>query len=188
MIDFWEIMGHATTDDAFRDKMYETFAGKLPESDDTNKFACRFADADYDIARDLVISKVGPVSLMALGEWLVVSMLHPESRPLLNAVAKTTQQILKGYQSPNPIFYQALGAAIVDTGFRDEFNQRKEQAYGFRLAQADRNALAPLLADGGFSGQSGRFHDTTWDDTCKDMCIQNQNDPYAHALEEPFKP
>jgi hypothetical protein len=188
MIDFWEILGHVATDDPFRDRMYDTFAGKRPQPDATNKFACLFADQDYDTARGLVISRMGPVSLMALGEWLVVSMLHPESRPLLNTVSQISQRILNGYQSNSPLFYQALGVAIVDTGFRDAFNQGNEPAFGFRLQQADRDALGPLLADGGFSGQCGKFHDLNWKDSCKDMCIQNQNHPYAHALEQPFKP
>ena len=188
MVDFWEMLGHVATDNAFRDTMYDTFAGKQPQPDNDNKFACLFADDDYGAVRNLVASRMGPVSLMALGEWLVVSMLHPESRPLLDAVAQNVQALLNGYRSNNPIFYQTLGAAIVDTGFRDEFNALNEGNYGFHPNQADRDALAAVIGDGGFGAQAGKFHNNTWDETCKDMCIQNQGHPYAHALEKPFKP
>jgi hypothetical protein len=185
MIDFWEILGRAATDDVFRNTMYDSFNGKQPAAT-ANPFACLFADADYDTVRNLVIPRIGPVSLMALGEWLVVSMLHDNTRPLLNNVSQIAQQILTGYQSTNPVFYQALGAGIVDTGFRDAFNLAQEEAFGFRLNAADRNALAPVLADGAFSAQSGQFHDSAWGETCKDMCLQNVGSRYAHALETQF--
>ena len=189
MIDFWEILGHTATDDAFRKTMYQTFAGKKPAQnpDGDNNFACLFADADYDTVRGLVVAKMGPVSLMALGEWLVVSMLHPDSQPLLDNLGGTTQHLLAGYTSTNPLFYQTLGAAMVDSSFRDQFNANNEKAYGFNLPAADRTTLAKVIGDNTFAAQAGIFHDSTWDDSCKDMCIQWPVHPYAHALENPFQ-
>jgi hypothetical protein len=185
MIDFWEILGRAATDDVLRATMYDTFKGKKPATT-ANPFACLFADSDYDKVRNLLIPQMGPVSLMALGEWLVVSMLHDDTRPLLDNVSHIAQQILQGFQSTNPVFYQALGAGIVDTAFRDVFNRNQEGNFGFRLNATDRNALAPVFLDGSFSAQSGQFHDTAWGETCKDMCLQNLGNRYAHALETKF--
>ncbi len=190
MIDFWEILGHAATDDNFRGTMYDTFAKSkaAPDPDAANKFACMFANADYNNARGLVLAKMGPVSLMALGEWFVVSMLHPSSRPLLDNVAGAAQGLLNGYSSTDPVFYRTLGASIVDAGFRDQFNKKNEAAYGFHLSPADRAALAPVIADGTYGAQSGLFQGNVWDQACKDMVMQSQGDPYAHALEAPFQP
>lgn len=188
MIDFWEIIGRTVVDDPFRNQMFSAFAQSKAAAnpDQGNTFACLFSDADYDQARQLVLGKMGPVSLLALGEWLVVSVLHRDSQPSLDNVAKIVQGSLKGYTSADPLFYQTLGAAVVDSGFRDEFNNNGEKAFGFNLSANDRQALAPIIADGGFGTQSSTFHDDTWDDACKDMVIQSQGHPYAHALEDKF--
>lgn len=190
MIDFWEILGHAAIDNRFRKKLYTTFAGKMPIADPVNKdnlYACKFADDDYNAARELVITKMGPVSLMALGEWLVVSVLHPNSEASLDNVAAIVQRHLGEYQPDSPTFYQALGACIVDTSFRNEFNRGNEAACGFRLSPNDRKILAQIAQDQGFEAQAGRFHDIDWDCSCKDMCLQWGEQPYAHALENKFK-
>jgi hypothetical protein len=190
MIDFWEILGRAVTDDGFRNKMYDAFAKTEPKPNpnERNKYACMFANVDYDSARELVVAKMGPVSLMGLGEWLVVSALHPKSRALLNNTAGIVQQILHGYNSTSPVFYQTLGASIVDSGFRDKFNAESESDYGFVLSSADRAALTPVVSDGAFGLECDKFHELAWDEACKDMVIQSQGEPYAHALEVAFEP
>jgi hypothetical protein len=190
MIDFWEILGHAATDDAFRKNMYDTFAKSKasPNPDKTNTYACMYDNQDYANARKLVVAEMGPVSLMALGEWFVVSMRHPESRPVLDNIAGIVQGILKKYNSTNPVFYQTLGASIVDSAFSGVFNAGNEGDYGFKLSSNDRKALSPVIGDGGFQAQSTRFHAIDWDTGCKDMVIQSLGHPYAHALEVPFKP
>jgi hypothetical protein len=188
MIDFWEILGHAAVNDGFRNNLYAAFAKSKAAPDDDNAYACMFADADYDAARKLVVAEIGhPISLMALGEWLVVSIVHPDSRPTLDTVAARVQGMLKGYNSTDPVFYQTLGASIVDAGFQDEFNQGKEPNYGFNLSQADRAALVPVIADGTFQHQAGGFKAIPWDAACKDMVIQSLGEPYAHALEDKFQ-
>jgi hypothetical protein len=188
MIDFWEILGHTATDDTFRNAMYDKFAQSqaAPNPNTNNKFACLFANSDYDNARGLVVAKFGPVSLMALGEWFVVGMLHPLSRPILNAIAARTQALLNGYTSANKAFYQALGASIVDAEFSSEFLAQREGTYGFSLSANDRNALASVVGDGTFQLQAGKFHALDWTTGCKDMVIQSQGEPYAHALEVSF--
>ncbi len=188
MVDFWEVLGRATTDDAFRNEMFDSFANSFPPvPDQTNKYACRFDDRDYDAARKTVVAKMGPVSLMALGEWFVVCKLHPDSRPVLDKAAQIAQGILNGYRSPNPVFYQALGAALLDSNFRAAFNGGHERDYGFNLSAPDRAALAQIIGNNGFQGHSGSFHNLSWSSGgCKDMVIQWAAHPYAHALETPF--
>lgn len=192
MVDFWQILGHAVTDDAFRGRLFSTFAGKMPAAnpDKTNPFACLFDPNDYNTARGLILTKVAPVSLMALGEWLVVSMVSPSAQTPLDNIAGVLKGILgkpgAAYVPANEVFYQALGAAIVDTNFRNAFNQNQEGNLGFNLAQRDRDALAPAIADSGFIAQAGDFHDVCWDHSCKDMVLQTQLEAYAHALEFSF--
>jgi hypothetical protein len=187
MVDFWEIIGRVVTNDAFRAAMYSNFAGSAasPNPDGENIFSCLFADEDYMAARTLVLTQMGPVSLMALGEWLVVSILRRKYKSDLDNVSAGAQELLHGYVSMNALFYQTLGAAIVDAKFLQAFNQGQEAQYGFRLRPPDRAALAGVLGDANFAGACGKFHDETWDDTCKDMVDQSV-DRYSHAIENPF--
>jgi|SRR5579875_2320063 len=190
MIDFWEILGRAVTDDVFRNALYDSFAAAnpAPNPNKKNKYACKYADTDYATARALVVAKMGPVSLMALGEWFVLSMLHRNTRTTLNNIARIVQKNLNSYSSTNPVFYQTLGAGIVDAAFLDEFNLGNEATYGFRLSAPDRAALAQVMGEstGAFRAQSGTFHDSNWVSGCKDMVIQSVGHPYAHALEVKF--
>jgi hypothetical protein len=192
MVDFWQILGHAVTDDGFRSSLFSTFAGKTPavNPNKTNPFACLFDPNDYNTARALVLTKMSPVSLMALGEWLVVSMLSPTAQTPLDNVAGVLKGYLRAgkaaYVPTNEVFYQTLGAAIVDTNFRNAFNGNQERGYGFNLSAPDRAALGPAIADSGFIAQAGAFHDICWDHSCKDMVLQTTLQPYAHALEDSF--
>ena len=170
-----------------RTELYDTFKQSKAAPDPSgDPYACLFDNADYDKARALVVGKVAPVSLMALGEWLVVSILHPKSRPQFDVVAGIAQGALATYGSADPAFYRTLGAAIVDNEFRSQFNQTNERNYGFNLNGADRNALSTVIGDGGFNLQTQKLHDDNWPDGCKDMLIQSTGHPYAHALEAKF--
>lgn len=190
MIDFWEIIGHGVTDDSFRNTLYNAFqasAPKGPSPDPNNTFACLFKNPDYDQARALVIKKMGPVSLMALGELFVLTMLHRDSRPILDNVAQIVQGAIPGYTSADPNFYRALGACVVDAAFAAQLIAGQEANFGFNLSPDDRTALLTAVQAQGFLGQAGQFHDLNWSSGCKDMVIQSQGEPYAHALEVKFQ-
>ena len=187
MIDFWEILGRTVLDDVFRGQMFDSFATSTATVAPNNPFACRFQDADYETARSLVVQRMGPVSLMGLGEWLMLAILHRAgARPQVNDLATAASRVLNGYQPAAPVFYPALGAMIIDAAFRRELVLGNEKDYGFTLLPPDRAKLVALAADAAFEHYTDDFHNYNWSEACKDMAIQFTGHPYHHALEVRF--
>jgi hypothetical protein len=194
MIDFWSILGHASTDDAFRTQLY-TYTNSYPPvaapnvpPAPPNVYACRFDNRDYGAARKDISAKIGPVSLMAIGEWFVICKIHSSTKPDFDTVSGTVQAILGGYASTDPQFYQALGVLILDSEFRSDFNRGNEGAYGFALSAPDRATLANLVGNGAFQSQAGKLQNDNWPTGgCKDMAVQWPQHPYSHSLEQAFK-
>jgi hypothetical protein len=188
MIDFWEILGHVVTNDEFRKQMYEPFVHTKPKAVEGNAYACLFDPEDYSKAREIALQRVRPVSMMALGEWLVLATLARGCRGRLDGVADVVQRLLDGYRSASPLFYRTLGISIVDPNFKGCFEGGGERAYGFDLDPVDRDRLAAVIGDpeGEFGAAAEHFKSGGWDQSCKDMCFVWDDYPYAHNLEKPL--
>ena len=150
MTDFWEILGRAVTDDAFRTAlfagpynpaMYKPVPGKSREI---------IPKTDYDkvtsIIRGATATKYRPpLSLFALGE-----ILHDMSVPGFNTQVKNLAQAIKDSGVPiHPVdanFHMALGAMIVDAQLQVHLVAGNWDADGFSAVQpADRATLQTLF-------------------------------------------
>ncbi|MFN7923633.1 MAG: hypothetical protein U0Q16_26260 [Bryobacteraceae bacterium] len=187
MVDFWEIVGRVATDKPFRDAMYGNLATKTPLAG-KHEFCCLFDDADYDAVRRLVVQqRRGPVSLMALGEWLYVAMLHPATR----RVAEKVEILLRSQLDPVPStqqFYQALGAALCDSEFRESMRTGGQTSAGFDFTPGEAAAFEKILNDpqNTFAVLGDEFHELSWSQACFAMAIQWTANRVAHPLTAPL--
>jgi hypothetical protein len=186
MLDFWELLGRIAAEDTFRRDLIN-FKNSLPSAPTASLGSCDgcvtvFAPTDYDNLRGLVQREHPeiPISMAALGEWMLINMLHPLTDVLGN-IAAHVAQVIGSSPSTDRQFYQALGLSIIDPIFALTFDGNQNKL-GFSLNPSDLNAILKLNADiSGFRGASQVFHVLYWDIDCKAWMFAQPSSALNHV-------
>ena|ERR1700733_13793164 len=180
MIDAWEIIGRLLTDADFETAVFGgVYSGPYPMNT-SNRVS--IPKTDYDALQAAVSSKVkGPMSLMALGE-ILVAMRVPNFRNVLAALAKAIAATGVNTAGRDPVFYQALGASMVDMQLLAQIPNRF-QKFGFNLGAAQPDATT-IVTDSAVTAAAQPFCDACWERGCSLKTIFWP--AHVHPVENPF--
>jgi len=183
MLDFWELLGRVATDGDFRDNMLKSNNGK-PDQDQSCDCRVIFGANDYNGLRKVVTDTHPeiPVSLIALGEWMLIKTLSPLTN-VLGDVAAAIKNAIGVPASKDRQFYQVLGLSMIDESFAGLFNGTN---YGFTLSGTDRTTIQTLNKDAAFKAKRKVFHQLFWGTDCKAWMLPSTDinaTAHAHPLD-----
>lgn len=186
MLDFWELIGRIAAEDTFRSAMVG-FKNTPPTKPSSSSDACNgcivvFLPSDYDRLRAVVAATHPeiPVSMAALGEWMLINTLNPLTT-ILGDIAKPVKAAIGRAPSADRQFYQALGVSIIDPTFALTFDGAGNK-FGFNLNAADLQTIRGLNADtAGFRAASEVFHQLYWSIDCKSWMFAQPSSPANHV-------
>jgi hypothetical protein len=148
MIDFWEVIGRALTDEEYREAILGANLSKQPYPERDGLL--EIPKADYDTMLSIIRTRMdGPVSLMALGETIIA--LTYKGFPInLRKTAEAIRATHVRTQDRDALFYIALGASILDKVLRrklqhDELNHTQYDTYGLHMTLKDRLAHLAII-------------------------------------------
>jgi hypothetical protein len=173
MVDFWEVFGRMLTDDDFRGELYRKCQDtpyrigiEVPGFD--NK-GLDIAYRKYDAARKIVAEVItdGPVSLMTLGELLMILSCEHFRGLATNLAAKIQNTI--NTAGGSKLFYIAIGCMMLDGQVLSAFaNDVFDDIQFGGLSGLERDALSTLAADPSvFKAASVACHEF-WGTACTD--------------------
>jgi len=180
MTDAWEIVGRLLTDVAFETAVFgAAYSGPYPMNA-SNRVS--IPETDYKALKAAVSTKVkGPISLMALGE-ILVAMRLPNFRSALDTLAKAIAAAGANTTGQEPIFYQALGATLVDMQLLAQI-PNKFQNFGFDLGGAQPDATK-IVTDNHVIAAAQPFCNSCWAKGCLMKTIFWSD--HIHPVENPF--
>ena len=189
MVDFWMTVGRVLTNET----VLNTLMAALPARDypiDVTLRGFRFTPADYDRARTALregLTAAGlpvyPVSLMTLGELLYASSDAAEHSTLRTAMQMMNAQFVDS--SREPMFYAALGGAMVDDEIRKMFiDGRFDDAMFGTLTGPDRLTLAKFSAHPEFIRLSRQFCGRLWTWDCNIKGVFRVDQRYPASAEQ----
>jgi hypothetical protein len=143
-----------------------SFPNTKPVAD--TRCSCRvlFGANDYTNLRTIVAQAHPemPVSLAALGEWMVIKTVFSVQQPLQDIAAQIVTVLGSVPTSIDRQFYQVLGLSIIDETFRSTVNNSN---LGFKLSGPDFAAITSLNSNPDFIAKTKVFHDLVWGSDCK---------------------
>jgi hypothetical protein len=180
MTDAWEIVGRLLTDADFETAVFGgVYSGPYPMNT-SNRVS--IPQADFDTLRSAVSTKVkGPLSLMGLGE-ILVAMRIANFRNVLDALAKTIANTGVNTAGRDPVFYQALGATMVDRQLMAQI-PGKFQNFGFNLGAAQPDATT-IVTDNNVIAAMLPFCAACWEKGCLLKTLFWPE--HVHPVENPF--
>lgn len=179
MLDFWELLGRVVAEDSFRADMI-AFDNARPNADQSCTCRVVFNPPDFDGMRAVVATAHPeiPVSLAALGEWMLIKSIAPVGN-LLADVAAVVKPAVAASPTTDRQFFQALGLSVIDQTFGDAFDET--HTFGFALQPPDIATIKTLNADqAGFRAKCLTFHNTFWTDDCKSWMFASGSSPILH--------
>jgi len=181
MIDAWEIIGRVLTDADFRNTVLKCGSTKPYPVNATSR--ADIPDDDYDRLRDAVGTKVkGPISLMALGEMLI-AMRIPGLKEPLGKLAAAICNTGVNTTDRTPLFYAALGAAMVDQELLKQLPYDVKR-FGFDLTQKDEDDLKNIITDQNVIDAEDPFCMSCWSEGCNLKMLYWEG--HLHPIENPF--
>jgi hypothetical protein len=180
MIDAWEMVGRLLTDNAFETAVFGgVYSGPYPMNT-CNRV--QIPQKDYDTLQAAARTKMqGPLSLMALGEVLV-AMRVPNFRNALDGLARAITATGVNTAGRDPVFYQALGASMVDMRLLAQI-PNNFQNFGFNLGGAQPDATR-IVTDNGVTTAAKAFCGTCWARGCNLKTILWPE--HVHPVEDPM--
>ena len=171
MVNYWMIIGRAATSTEVRKAVQESLPPRAYRID-VNRRSFRFSRDEYQLARDVVrrgLEAAGlvvvPMSLIELGELLYASCYQEvhESLSLLSEMMKRYDISAKR----QPLFYSALGLAIVDQEAARMFRGGHfKEAMFDGLTDDDCETLRKVLSDHELQKHTSQLSRICWEPDC----------------------
>jgi hypothetical protein len=180
MLDFWELLGHVVAEDGFRASVLG-YENRTPTLDPACECRAIFNPNDFDGMREVVAAAHPeiPMSLIALGEWMLIKTLSPIAGMLGN-ISAIVKPAMGAAPSQDRQFYQALGLSVIDQTFGAVFGPGN--LLGFDLNPADMAVITGLNADqAGFRAAANTFHNVFWGIDCKAWMFTSGASPRLHV-------
>jgi hypothetical protein len=179
MIDFWEVIGRALTDEEFREAVLgANLNTKAPDQEGY----WEIPEKDYETMLAVIRTRMdGPVSLMALGE-IIVSLTYATFSVNLRKVAEQIHATNVRTKDRDAHFYVAMGAMVLDRLLRerlrhDRLNHTQFDTYGFKhVSHDERRALLTIFSDQNRVLEERIFafcegHGSPWVPDCNDFMV-----------------
>ncbi len=135
MLDLWEVFGRLASDKTFFDNLCAACSSKYyPLAKDVGWLsgkALNIPEKAYQkLHKALAPVVTGPVSLMALGELLMV-FSSPKFRSLAAKLVREIEKTHVNTSNRTKLFYTALGCMVLDDTVRSDFANRVYDRNGF---------------------------------------------------------
>jgi hypothetical protein len=194
MVDFWEVFGRISTDATFVTELKtfpSTYYDVVKDGTALNNTVLDIPGPKYGEVRTVVAKYVkdGPVSLMTLGELLMI-FSSPDFRVKLDALAEAIAATKLQVTGQSKLFYTALGCMLLDGVILAAFDAQLFDRFQFAgLSRPEREVLRQLAAPGGMVKRlAGETCQLFWDVGCCDKYAYYVNDVrhHTHPLARPL--